>query len=1680
MSVLRSAFPWLLILFLILLPGLYAQEDGASPLPSYPEITDEAKAELVNLSIWDSAVSLFISGYWLGKLQANWGIALTPEGTRAFSGDSPVLFTQEADLTLSLWIRETWFVEAGFLDDYDLNTYRAGYQGRPGEIVQYAGIGNTGLDFPAFPYLDLGGDSASSLGFYGRFGGEEFTLHTLVRYDAAAREEKVFVGSRERTFSFADLSAPLRGVSFVLPDDNLDTVPQIYLEDANGPLTDTRGRRWRLAGASEYAAGARYGQVELTLGAYNGNSEEPKGMVGAAYSKGGSDSPWKTSLGEYHPPGLPGMPGTSGFLEKVQSYFNSSGKVYDLALFPQTGGGPERPGETTINGVPVLIIYESGTFSPFEKQNRYRSPSLSAEDASVVSLSRGQRISYYEVIPLESSTSYLPAPSGQVNQRRGIYELVGGASSQSGREESERWPLTKDESGQGVMSWPEIYLPGKRLFTGDLGLRFTNYGSAGTYYIGSDAVPGSVQVYRAGLEDPNFSYNEAGGTVSLANPAMGNETIRITYLKQSGERRLGSFAAGLGVLWDPKGAFSSGIGLGLRWNLSGDSFSETGSSSPGAVGLGAEARYDAGRLKAGVTLGLGFEQPDTTDLYRVLGMEGSEIILALPPGDSFISGPPGSVLNPGQTAGNRAPLVYRNHRDTSIIGTSTLTDIESSAPELSGKQGPYPAMDARLSSQILAAEFTLDASQSWTGFETSLGLDGEILERSKTIEIPFRLYKFLGNTDKLQVIFQAGALNDSGDESPENPDLIFEKLIYDGAAEPQTAPPHENPRLVTLNLNDEDRRKLGSAKYLRILVSAPGLTGTEFINGRVLLAPPLVKGAAFRPVFLDSRGITGADDSPLIASAAVMENREGASSPQKLEEKYGDIIKRLHSGLGSQRILELGWENLDSGMGAGADTRIAAPPLENYRSLSFFVRRPQVKEKTPPDPPELAAAEQEELDKASLRFILARGPQSIYSSRDLAVDVSIPLKDLENAGVKPGYWARVEIRYRGDNTGIFIDGIKTQSISGSSLVPNPSFFSGQGNENVSGSSSSGSAYMAFLLMPPQSASPMPSGRMGIDEVILEDSVASYRLNAGAIVEWQRPGSILSVKNTPVLSDFSVSAALETGARGNPFEENNSGLFGMSGRARSEASILGTRVRANYSYTFSKESVQDDVNSYAWRAGHSISRSWGPFQASGAFEDAPSDRYMEHKVALGFNSVFRSSLSGEARYDDARLGRTWKALMGVKPKEFPLDLSVEAGAAWQENSGGAEYYLENYGKAWVESWTPMVPDWGAGAGSRDGNGRFSFSIGDTPLGLRLYLESSSFFNEASGITNANSLGRLDIPWTPEISGGALRFLFRGEREFRRGLNYRGHDFRNDAARYGESLEDSAPLLFAVPFYSLWNPDLGPAMKSANGSFPANASLSSGVFADRFESSVQLPPNYGVSALFLPSNIAFRVNRVLEQKLDTSLDSFNLGGVLRFQAVNLFGAMGSAPVFKFYRNDEFSYNVEASFSFPKGEKNSWLVEAGQSFNFYGFSGAVLSIENTLSASSIYSVSRGARVSDSLRLNWTSPAEKSLLGALYDWTMDKAKMQNSWLTLAHLAETPAEKIRIETLEFIFGHEDQEAGKDDYTKFSIALGHESVVRITGRINFSVFAKLLAAEDFRSDELSFLLSIGTSLRVTF
>ncbi|MDR1419826.1 MAG: hypothetical protein LBI86_05590 [Treponema sp.] len=1551
-------------------------------------ITREASTEIASITLGNSDVDLLVSGFWKGTLAGNLGFTRGSLGT-ALSTDSPFLFEQEADLTLSLWVRNRWFVEANFLDDYSMNTYRAGYQGLPGEAVQYVGIGNTGLDFPVFPYMDLGGNSPNSFGIYGRFGAGDFTVHSLFRYDAAAREERVFVGDRERTYSYIGLETPVHGRFFVLPDDNLDVPPGVYIEDVNGDLRDQNNRRWRRALSTEYAAGASSGIVELGL--------SPAGMVAAAYTKGGNSAPWGSSMGNY------ATPASSGFLGEAQAWF---GAGIVLENYPQPGDSASspagRPGTVTFNnGVTALVIYEKGTFSPFERQSRYQAPSSSSTGASLVRLSNRERVAGYDIVSMEENTVSADVPLYASQEiRRGLYELVGIV--QGRRDPGTRWPMGNQ--------YPEIYLPGSYRFNGDMGLRFTSYGSSGSgsFALGTDVVYGSVQVYRSGLPDTDFSYDESSGTVTLGNPPLHNEVIRISYLRRSNERRHGSIAAGVGMVYDPGRVWSSELAIGLRWNLSGESYSEEDASSPGTVGISAASNWNYDRLTSRITAGFSFEQPDTTGMYRAAGMEGNEIVLYMPAENSFNAWPPSTL-----SLARRAPLVYRNYQDKSIFG-NLMQITWSGSSVIADRDAPYPALDSKFGSQtqVLVAEFSLDSGRNWAGFEVPLGSEKEILEQAGEIEIPFRFHGFssLPAAGQIELAIQFGALSGKDYGIAENNNLIVTIPLFTAASVFD-----ENARIVSYRLTDSDRRKLEGADHMRLLVT---YSGTAAMPGRVLLAPPIVRGAAWRPV-IESAGAILPAPGGIADAAEWLETGAG-----RLEDKYGEIIGKLHPEGIRQRVLKLDLDLSGSIRTAGADGRVPSLPLSEYESVSFFVRAERF---SPP------------LEK--LRFILAGGPELRYS--DITIDAEIPLLPY----FSPGEWHKVQIQYRGGGQQVTIDGYPAAGALVRYRPPPPSQASSRAGDTAGGRS----RYAAVLV------TGSGTGTVFLDEIILEDPSPAYRFNGGNVTEWHYPETILSAGGKKILENLSVRTALEGALRGDPFTSADELDAGAMNRSNAAITFLGADLEGNFAFSAVEKNL-------FWSAGHSVSRNWGPLYAGENFSLSPRDDAANHRFNLRLAGPFSAAMEGEADYDTERLVRRWNGSTGLafSAKFIPV-FSANTIATWTENTPEPSSWLDSYGRTWTESWKRLLPDSGRGAARRDTRTTFRLAEETSPVGADLSLEGSTSFSAPNTTLLSAHNVRFDIPLVfPSFS-----VVFRGERGFRRQLDYADDNIFSDGRKFAESIRDSLPLWKVPPFYSLFTPSLERTMEKGLAASPSKSSAEYTSFNDRAGFTLTLPEKYDISSLYIPAGFDFQIGRTLEQKFDVPMDLLNVGGSLAFASINLFGAMGSAPLFTFYSGDELNHSIAVSTAFPRGQTPSWRVQSSLGLNFQGFAGASLGAANTLTLGSSGWI-------ESVEANWTVPTRHSLLSLFYDFIARLVRTQSSWLTVSEFLDSEYEQYRKETLEVALDN------SGDALAWSFSLGHESFVRMTGRLTFSVFAKISLAENTGTENFSFLGTIGTTLNVSF
>jgi len=1591
-AILRRAISFFLILLII--PFLYAQEEAPvteTESVSVSEeidteklreqILDEAPAEFLGFRLGDSEVSLFLSGFWNGTMQSNFGLSKSPLGIGFASPESPFLFKQEVDLTVSLWINNRWFVEANFLDESSQNTYRAGYQGQSGEFLKYAGIGNTGLNFPSFSYLDLGGDTPSSIGFYSRFGTQDLNIHALVRYDMAAKEERTFIGGRERTYTDIDLQNYIRGISFALPDINIDSEITVYIEDEKGNVRDNSGRRWRFALPSEYSASRALGIIELSI--------RPAGMVAIGYEKNGS-KPWVIS--------------TPVFLKEIQDWFDPSKTTVDLDVYFI------NPTEIDFGSTPALVVYQSGIFSPYERHNRYDAPSSSSQSASLVNISTGRSIAGYEVVnPDLLDFSLTSDDFNSSSSKPRIFELILEGGGKNLRSAASLFPLARE--------YPEIYLPPKKIFTGDAAIRFTNINSTSGYYIGSEAIPESIKVYRSGIQETRFSYNQSSGEVSISGSVGQNELIRITYLKRNEGEQTGSIAAGVGAVYKkPSSPFSAEGAVGILWNLSDDTYSKEDQSSMGIVGVSAKTSLEYDFLKAHVAAGYNYIQTDTTGLYRAAGMEGNETIVSMPVESSFISNPPASMIEPGLNAQSRADLIYRNYYNNSVLGLK-LEDIPWNAPVVTGINRPYPVNDSRLQTQITAFEFALADEKFWTGFQSPLINYSELFSYAQEIEIPFRLYEIDDNEkNDLVIIAQIGSLSGNNYAFTEDSAKIWEKSLSPADIDPNALYLNDvNYTIARFKLDDSDRIKLTGASFLRIIAVNKG---SDDITGRVLIAPPVVRGASFRAVILESEKVSADKKVNAIEILETGNNR--------IENAYPDIIKKFHTSFNTQRVLKIDWDDLSPGVSAGIDGRIRNLPLKDYRELSFFIKFD--------DQNNISYNE-------SLSLIVSSGPETL---KHFQLEAIFPLNELKN---KAGSWSKITVKYQRNEKEILFDGNK---IHGAVVNYKPISL-------LTDKSGGKSTYTIILINPADPSQIITKGTMYIDEIILEDPITLNRINAGTAVIYTRPGVVVpGKKKIPVLADILVSNAFES-----EFNiENNSDSPKSKGnyvnRTELALSFYDIKIAGNFAFTAAEDTFIRD-------AGHSISRKIGPFSISEKFYTSEQTQTSHHNINLSLRMDFYAFFDADALYDLSMLTQKWNMGIGYVPKNIKVPVfDVSMNALWQNKFLFDD--TKNYGKLWIESFEPLVPDIGTDADNRRSNMKFLITQRTKPVGAVVGLEGITNFTAANNITKSEYNFWFNIPVTLE----KLSFNFSSSRGFKRHLYYSGNNAIDDANKFFEGMNDSRHFWKVFPFYSLFAPKLNDAMGDSLLDSPSKNNIFYSSFNEHFGTRFNLPQFYNIADLFTPARIVFRIERIIEQKLDVRTDTLNLNANLGFSALNMFGAMGYKPVFNFYRSDEFNHSFDISFKIPKNEDVSWRLQSVINAGFRGFRNGFLEFVNTFTYRS------EGYWTESLIFAFEYPSKKNVLSMIYDRIILGTQKRNSQLYNSWLINEKYEQLRRETLEIVFDH------STDYLRWSIIAGHEAIIRIAGRLNFSAFAKARFSDDKYTENFIFDIQLGIALRFIF
>ncbi|GMO31921.1 MAG: hypothetical protein Ta2F_07720 [Termitinemataceae bacterium] len=668
-----------------------------------------------------------------------------------------------------------------------------------------------------------------------------------------------------------------------------------------------------------------------------------------------------------------------------------------------------------------------------------------------------------------------------------------------------------------------------------------------------------------------------------------------------------------------------------------------------------------------------------------------------------------------------------------------------------------------------------------------------------------------------------------------------------------------------------------------------------------------------------------------------------------------------------------------------------------------------------------------------------------------------------------GAWTKIELRYAGVDTGVFIGEQKIPA----NITYQPNSLRTYNYDNAE--NENGSAFIMIFVNPPQGGS-LTKNSIMIDEIILEDSTDELWLNSGGRFRYQNDDVILSVKKKAAIEKVSFETAVETAARGTLETEEDTAYFGALQRSSAGVVIFGTKLSGQFAYSAGTES------SYWWNGGHGISRNIGPVFLGETFFTDPEKAVWQHSTEIRLNGNIYAHVSGSSNANDGKELRNFSAGFGVsKIGKVPLGISLDANAAYTEklkdleenetdiyNNGikDNEANTTNYAKTWLRSAEGIIIDNGSNAQQRNISHAFNIGLNTIPVGVQLTLDGINTSSVLDSKIDSGTGSVLKFPFKAKSISGS----FTQERIFKRRVLFLSDTFINDLYAWGDAIQTSTALLCNAPFYSLFDPDL--TDKLHNTLKDSYGTSEYGRFQDRYRFLIRLAERYGLSTLYIPKSFEAQIYRETSQTYDTILDMINVGAAVHFSAINLFGAFGAKNIFKFYQNDQYNTSIFYDISIPKESDLNWRFGVNQDIAFYGFKGGELALSDVINI-----LKTGYTMAFNISL--LTPAKRSLLGTIFDLIINRFENKSHFPLFAKIAGSGNERLREEEVELFFNN------TSDSFNWSINASHKTIVRILGTLNLNVFAGLglntvNPKENPEQKTIFFTGTIGTSISIQF
>ena len=222
-------------------------------------VPEDSPASLFNFNIHDNEIVFLADGWWTGEMEGQ--LNATYSSRNGFNNSTPnFIFKQQVDLSLIFMLNEQWYFKTNFADEFTKNTISAGFYGKNKNPLKEFKISNRNIIFPDFYSMSLfkrsiGGGENQAPGILAHFespSSKKWVADFALRYDMTEQHDATFYGKNSVTTDFIELSNFMTGQFFALPEELIQNIKEIFVENSTGSYQDEKKRKFKKLSQDEF------------------------------------------------------------------------------------------------------------------------------------------------------------------------------------------------------------------------------------------------------------------------------------------------------------------------------------------------------------------------------------------------------------------------------------------------------------------------------------------------------------------------------------------------------------------------------------------------------------------------------------------------------------------------------------------------------------------------------------------------------------------------------------------------------------------------------------------------------------------------------------------------------------------------------------------------------------------------------------------------------------------------------------------------------------------------------------------------------------------------------------------------------------------------------------------------------------------------------------------------------------------------------------------------------------------------------------------------------------------------------------------------------------------------------------------------------------------------------------